>query len=168
MRLVVIRQDTDLKSLLKEIASAPARTEAASLERIRRLNPHVDLRHLSGGTVLLLPDIPELKPEHSQSIGADVFDGLASEVSRGFEVGAQRLRAGAETFNSDRAAVSAALRIAAVKRVLDSDESLQMQLKQATDQSGADQKEWQQAIKKVETMGEQVRDELAALARLLK
>jgi len=168
MRLVVISQATDLQALRKTLftASQPAATTAAALERVKALNPHVDLQRLAPGTVLVLPDLPSMNPSHSRSLGGDAFAGLATEATNGLKAAVQRARAGADGSAADRSDVTAALRLAAVKRIVESDPTFSRQLEAAGARASADQKQAQVAAAAVEKLAAQTAAELAKLAKL--
>jgi len=136
MRMIVISQSTDLNRLRKTLFTGAGDTSAA-LERVKALNPHVDLRHVAAGTVLLLPDSPSVSATHTSSIGGDAFAEFAADVTSGLKDAAERVRAGAERAAADRNAVAAVLRIAAVKRIVGSDATLTKQLDTATAASPA-------------------------------
>jgi hypothetical protein len=168
MRLLVVSQATDLHALRKTLftSAQPAATMAAALGRVEALNPHVDLQHIAAGTVLLLPDLPSVSPVHSRSIGGDAFAGLVADATNGLKAAAQRLRAGADEISADRSAVKAVLRLAGVKRIVDSDRTIAKQLDAATARSAADQKHAEEALAMLETLATQVGEDLAALAKL--
>jgi hypothetical protein len=166
MRMVVISQSTDLNRLRKTLFTGAADTSAA-LERVKALNPHVDLRHVAAGTVLLLPDSPSVSATHSSSIGGDAFSEFAADVTNGLKNAAQRARAGTESLAADRTAVAAVLRVAAVKRIVGSDATLAKQLDTASARFTAGQKEAQEAAATLATLTAQTKKELAALAKLL-
>jgi len=168
MRLVIISQATDLPALRKMLfkSAQPAAASAAALERVQALNPHVDLQHLAAGSVLLLPDLPGVNPSASRSISGDAFASLAAEAASGLKVSAERVRAGAESVAADRSGVTAALRTAAAKRVIESDPTLAKQLEAAAAHSTAQQKAAQEAAAALEKLAAQTAAELAALSKL--
>lgn len=170
MRLVVVSQATTLDALSKTLllGSHPAATTAAALERVQALNPHLDLQHIAAGSVLLLPELPSVNPTAGRPFGGDVFSGLAADARAGLEAATQRIRAGVDDLAADRGAVKAALRTAAVKRIVDGDPTLAKQVDTAGTRSAADQQQAQDALATVEKLSAQVSEELSALARLFE
>ena len=63
MRILVIKQDTDLQALSGRLLSAKLSGDQAdsALEALQHLNPHADLKKLRIGTVLLVPEAPGFK-----------------------------------------------------------------------------------------------------------
>src|SRR5262245_34904997 len=161
MRMVVISQPTDLNRLGKTLFTRAADTSAA-LERVKALNPHVDLRHVAAGTVLLLPDSPGVSATHTSSIGGDAFVEFAADVTNGLKDAARRARAGAESLAADRKEVAAVVRTAGVRRIVESDRTLAKQLDAAGARFAEGQKEAQEASAALETLTAQVGDELVA------
>lgn len=173
MKFVTIKQNTNLQALsaalLKPSAAAGAAVEpAATLERIRALNPHVDVQELAPGDVLLVPDAPDIDPQQTQSVGGNAFDGFAEEIRRGLATLAKRLRAQSDTLAGDRASVTSALKLASIKRLVDSDPQLKKQVADVDAQAKADQSAAQAAAKQVEALQKQVDAELDALGKLLR
>ena len=61
MRIFITKTDTDLAALSATLLRKPADAGTA-LDRVRALNPHVeDFQRLAAGTVLILPDTPDIK-----------------------------------------------------------------------------------------------------------
>jgi len=134
MRVFIVRKGSDLQAvgaeLLRSDATDPAREEVA-IDRIRELNPHVDFQRLESGTVLLLPETAELRAGAGESVGGEAFDGFVGEVHVGLENSGDRIKQGYARIADDRKAVSAALRSAAMKRVVEGDPTLKAQLESA-------------------------------------
>jgi len=168
MRIVVISEATDLKGLQKILFSKtqPAATAAAAIERLKAMNPHVDLQHLVAGSVLLLPDLPDMNLQNSSSIGGDAFAAFAAEANKGLKSAAARVRACAESVTTDRNDVKATLSVEAVKAILGSDPTLGQQVEAASARFKADQKEAHSATDTVEKLAAQTAEELEALSKL--
>lgn len=177
MRLIVIDQASDLQTalnarLLKKPAGGKGKAGAnevsqATLDQVKRLNPHVDFQRIEAGTVLLLPDSPELNAKDSQSPGGDAFEDFVAHTSEGFKAVTQRMGLNAEALAADRTAVNATLKIAAVKRQIESDPLLQKQLDEANSEFTDAQKKAQEAAGQVEAMQKDVNAELEALRKML-
>lgn len=172
MRLIVIKQASDLQALSARLLKkgGPAGTHEfsqATLEQVKRLNPHVDFQRIDAGTVLLLPDTPELKDTDSQSPAGNAFEDFVAQTSEGFKAVAQRLRTSADALAADRAAVNAVLKTAAVKRQIESDPLLKKQLDEASSEFTDAQKKAQEAASQLEAMQKEMGDELKALKAML-
>ncbi len=175
MRLIVIKQASDLQALSARLLKKPAGVQAGThefsqttLEQVKRFNPHVDFQRIDAGTVLLLPDTPELKDADSQSPAGNAFEDFVAQTSEGFKTVAQRMRTSAEALAAERAAVNAVLKTAAVKRQIESDPLLKKQLDEANGEFTDAQKKAQEAARQVETMQNDIKAELEALRGMLK
>lgn len=173
MRIIVIKEASDLQSLttrlFNEVSQSNGKTEAVAMfERIKSLNPHVDFKRLEAGTVLLLPDSPELKDSESRSLAGDAFADFSKHATEGFDTIAERVRAAAKALATERTNVIAALKTPAVERQIESDSLLKRQLIDAREEFVAEQKKEQGALKQLESMQKAVAKELAALAGLLR
>ena len=177
MKFVTIKQNTDLQALgsilLKPSAGAGASAgtstgTTATLGRIQALNPHVDVQKLAPGDVLLVPDAPDIDEGQTQSVGGNAFGGFSDEIRRGLDKLGQRVRAQSDALAADRASVNGVLKLATVKRVIESDPQLKKQLSDADAQAKADQNAAQAASKQVESLQKLASGELDALERLLR
>ena len=172
MRLIVIEQASDWTAVSATLLKKPASGKAgaasdATLEQVKRLNPHVDFQRLEAGTVLLLPDSPELSAKDSQVLADNAFEDFVAHAGEGLQAVAQRMRLGAEALAADRSAVTAVLKIAAVKRQIESDPLLQKQLDEASGEFTDAQKQAQDAVSQVEAMQKEMNAELDALRKML-
>jgi hypothetical protein len=175
MRLIVIKQASDLRTLSAGLLKKPAASRGsahelsqATLEQVKLLNPHlVDLQHLQAGTVLLLPDSPELSDADSQPLAGTSFDDFVADVSEGFKAVTQGMRISADELAAERSAVNAVLKTAAVKRQIESDPLLKKQLEEAGNQFTDAQKNAQEAASQVEAMQKEMGDEFKALKAML-
>ena len=166
MQLFIVKQDTTWQALSARLAQ-PGAPATAALERLRALNPHLDKARLVSGSMLLLPDLPGMKGEQTQSVGGSAFEGFSAEVNNGLAYAAKRVRTGADAVAADRANVSGLLRGAAAKRVLEGDPQLKQQVDEADAQFKTDAARAQDAAKQVEAMQARATEALAALARLV-
>lgn len=170
MRIIVIKESTDLQALGTQLIGK--KTDGSiTLERLKSLNPHVDFNHLERGTVLLLPDAHEPKTSNdkdTRSPARDAIDDFSKDAEAGFRVAAERVRNAAEALNADLGALSAAVKSAAVKRLIDSDPLLKQQLEDAREAGNNEQKGVQEAVRQVQALQKMVGEELAALGRMLR
>ena len=169
MRIIVIKQASDLQALSGKILGKKA-AGSATLERVKALNPHVNFERIEAGTVLFLPDAPDLKSgdKDSKELGGDAFDDFVRDIADGFDSAAARTKSAAAGLSAERGAVTDVLKLATVKRLLESDAALKKQLDEAADEFATEQKELQTAAKQLEALQKIASDELAALAPLLR
>ena len=175
MRLIVIKQASDLQTLSAGLLKKPAASHGsvhevsrATLEQVKILNPHLDLQNLEAGTVLLLPDSPELSDADSQPLAGTSFNDFVAHVNEGFKAVTQGMRISAEELAAERSAVNAVLKTAAVKRQIESDPLLLKQLDEANSEFTDAQKQAQDAASQVEAMQKDMSTELEALRGMLK
>jgi hypothetical protein len=128
MRIFITKTDTDLSALSATLLRKPG-DASATLDRVRALNPQVeDFQRLAAGTVLILPDTPEIKAGAGTTVGSDNISDLADDLGSGLKTVNSRFANRVDDLKSDRVAVVAALKTAAVKRLVEGDPSLQKQL----------------------------------------
>lgn len=165
MRTLIMKADTDLKSLGDTLLKSPS-AASATLERIKALNPHVaDFQRLAAGTVLILPDSADLKPGAGSAVGTQGFGDLTQVASSGLRALKARATNLFDTFASDHAAVKDSLKAAAAKRLVESDPLLVQRLKAADAQFKIDQKA---AKEKKAQLDEMQKAAEAGFERLLK
>lgn len=169
MRMFVIKQETDLEGLSsKLLRGRTSEADAgAAIERVKALNPHVDFASLSAGTVLLVPDSPEIKESAAASFSGDTLQDVIKDVDSGLKTSGARVKQGFERLSADRTSVSAVLKVAAVKKIVDSDPVLKKQLEAADAQFKEDQKKATAAQKLLEDVQKKAIEELAELQKLL-
>jgi hypothetical protein len=169
MRLMIIKQPTDLKAFTSQISTSRAGVDRASIvARLKALNPHLDFARLEAGSVVLLPDLPEIKPASGNSLGGDAFSLLTADLDAGFNAAAKRLRAAAEIRATERSAVESALDDPAVQEALHSDAQLQRQLESGKAQFAADHDHEQAAIDALAAARKAAAQDLKALRQLFR
>lgn len=170
MRMFVIKNENDLAGLSAKLLRARVDESSASaaIDRLKALNPHVDFTRLAAGTVLLVPDVPELKQGASTSLGGVTFEAFVKEVDTGLSNASAWITQGLERLAVDRTSVSAVLKTAAVKRLVESDPVLEKQLEAVDAQFEDGEKKMLAAQKLLETTQKQALEELTGLARLFE
>lgn len=168
MRVIVIRQPLDPQGLARDLFGLAA-DASAMFERVKALNPHVDFDRIPAGTVLLVPDAPESRAggEAVRSPGSDGFEAVAQDALAGLKAASERAASAGEASAADRAAFTAVLKTAAVKRLIESDPLLKAQVEQATRTFDADRGAVQEAARQIELVAKTASEELAALKKLL-
>jgi hypothetical protein len=140
MRIFITKTDTDLQGLGASLLRR-SNTASAALERIMALNPQIeDFQRLSAGTVLILPEGPEFKAGAGTAVSGEGFDAIAEELGRGMKAVESRADDRFAALRADHAEVSAAMKSAASRRLIESDPALKKQLQAAEVRFKADQK----------------------------
>jgi hypothetical protein len=158
MRMFVVKQGQDLQTLSSRLGGAVA------INRLKLLNPHLDLERLEPGTVLLVPE----GIDGADSVAGAVFDGLAADVKEGLKAAMARMqktRAKSEQLQKD---VSAILKSAAFKRALDGDAVLKKQAEAAGTRFQADQATGKRTEESLSALQKLVNEELEVLGKLLR
>lgn len=158
MRMFVLKQGQDLQTLSSRLGGA------ASINRLKALNPHLDFGRLEPGTVLLVPD----DIDEAESVAGAVFDGLAGDVKEGLKAATARVRSTQAKTEALRKDVAAILRSAAFKRTLEGDAELKKQSDAADARFKADQAAVRQTEESLSALDEFVNTELAALGKLIR
>lgn len=169
MRMIVIKKDTDLKSLRGQLLKAKTGSGQAdsAVNMLQAANPHVDLTKLRAGTVLLVPDSPSFNAAASDPVPADTFDEFQQLIRDGLGSAADKVKSGSATRASERNEVSAAVSTDVVKRLLASDAELKQQVADATRTFKEEQQQDAQATKDVAAAGKAALAKLDELAKLL-
>lgn len=166
VRMFQIKNQDSLGKLLP--AGSNAATASPAMQRLQQLNPHVDFAKLKAGTVLLLPEGADFDPDQGEPLAGEAFDGLAGDAVAGLKGSGERLRAGIARRDAQRKDVSAVLKSAAIKRVLDADPALRKQADDADARFKAEQKDAADSAAQLGAMEQALGDELAALGKLFK
>jgi hypothetical protein len=167
MRMIVIHQATDLSALSARLLGGAAAGRDAGLQQLQRLNPHVDLKRIAPGTVLFVPDTPGFRRDETSSVSRHVVEAFRTQLGNALESTSARVREGHEALARDRQEVSAALKGAAVKRLVESDPDLAPQIESAMRVFRDDQQRAKQSEKQLQQLHEGALAELDALAKLL-
>lgn len=161
LRLFQVKANDNLKQLLKG-------ADEATVQRLRALNPHLDIAKAKAGSVLLLPDTPAFTNSSQESVSADAWAALASDAETGLKARAEQLRAATVERDTQRKEVQAILKTAAVKRQLEADPGLRKQADAAEAQFKADQTAAADTAKQLEVMSQGLAEEIAALGAFFK
>ena len=167
MRMIVIKQRTDLQALGAQLLGAGAAREGA-LQSLQRLNPHVDFKQrIEPGTVVLVPEQPGLREGESASVGGEAFESFSEQVRAALEATASRVRSGHEARLAQQKDVVAVLKSPALKKMLESDPDLKKDLDAALQVIKDDQQAAKESEKLLKTLQDQSAAELASLTQLL-
>ena len=169
-RLVVVKQETDIRTLSNSLlSSAVSSTQAASAtDALKTLNPHLaGVQTIKPGTVLLVPDSPNFDESASAPATGNAVDDFTKLLKTGLSEAAERMRSANAARAAQRAEVASIQKLAAVKKVVETDPELKAQLSDATKEAKTEQQEAAEAEKAVDTMLKGATAELAALSKLL-
>jgi hypothetical protein len=169
MRMIVIKQETDLQGLSARLLSARLASNKAhsALEALQALNPHVNLKKVAAGTVLLVPDAPGFKAAASDPVPANALADFQQLVQTGLGAAAAKLKTGNADRDARRADVTAVLKLPAVQRIVATDPDVRQQLDEAVKAVKNDQQREAEAVQTLDTATKGALAELAAVAKLL-
>jgi hypothetical protein len=138
-----------------------------ALQQLQELNPHLDINNIKAGTVILIPDAPNFNATEGDPVGSSTFDDFQQLVKTGLSDATARLRAGDAQRAADRSDVTALMKSAAFKKVLDGDADLKQQLADATKGYKDEQTQEDQDDAAVAAAAKAILAELADLAKVL-
>jgi hypothetical protein len=165
MRTVIIKDRSDLQSVGVKLLGEQAGTKRA-LDRLVALNPHVDFNRIEAGTVLFVPDAPGVR-DTSGSVEGQAFGDLRDQLLASVDAASVRVRSGHEALSSQRQEITAVVKLAAVKRAIESDPELKAQVDAATQVFKQDQAQAKAADEALKAMKEQATAALAEIAKML-
>ena len=168
MRMIVIKQASDVQGLTLRLFKRGSSRVEVSLDKLKKLNPHVDFSSIDAGTVLLVPDHPDFDDGDATSVGGEAFDSLAKDATTGLKSAIARIRGGFERQDTQRKEVGAVFRSAAFKRLAEGDEALKTQAGEAESRFKAETKRAAETAALLEATEKAMQTELAALAELFK
>jgi hypothetical protein len=157
----------DPQTLWRELLRQPG---AASVtpELITALNADVNFkRNLPANSVLLIPDAADLKADVGTPVGADELDALLGDIEAALEAIVTRANAGFKKADTDRAAITAALKSPVAKRIVDGDPEVKKLLQSANAQFKADQKRARDTQSQLADMQKLASNEFARLRKIL-
>jgi hypothetical protein len=169
MRIFVTRAEapTDPETLWRELLKRGG-ASSTTPDSVKALNAHVKFdRPLEPGTVLLIPEATDLKANAGTPLRVDNIDEIRAETEAGFKATTSRVRGGFERIEADHAAVAAALKTAAAKRVIDSDPELKKQLQAAESRFKEEKKHAAEAESLLEEVRKLAMAEFAQLRKRL-
>jgi hypothetical protein len=169
MRMLLIKQDTDIHTLGARLLSAKLNSDQtkAAIAALQALNPQADLEKIGAGTVLLVPDAPSFKPSATSSVSSGAFGDFEKLVKSGLAAAAARMTADDAAHTADNGAVTAVLRVAAVKRLIDTDADLKQQVANLTKTLKDDEQQSKQAEQTLATVSKEVLAKLTQMGKLL-
>jgi hypothetical protein len=167
MRIVVIKERSDLKGVAEKLWGDKAKP--AAVERLRALNPHLDVRRIEPGTVVFVPQIPGGRDDPAAaSVEGEAFGALRDQILEAIDATAARVRSGHESLAAQRQDVTAVFKLAAVRKAMDQDPELKPQIDAAADVFKQDQVQARAAEEAMKAIKQQATAELAELAKLLQ
>ena len=166
MRIFITDRTTASAADLHAQLIKPGAAGAATLERLKVLNPQVDFDRLTEGTVLLLPDSADLAEGAGKGASGDAVENLTKDLQRAVNTSSAQIKQGLDRAATDQKAISASLKLAAVAAQVKADPALLKQLDAAAERAKADAKRGTENLKALEDANALAQAELAALAKL--
>jgi hypothetical protein len=164
MRLLVVKSRTTADDLRTRLGRTdPSRT----LDDIAVLNPHVDLRAIEPGTVLLLPEPADAATGDGTPVQQEPFNELRGQMLGAIDATTARVRAGYDALAVQAKEATAVLKSAAFKRALEVDQTLRPQVDAAAAVFKQDAAHAKTADQSLKGMQKQIADDLGALQKLL-
>jgi hypothetical protein len=166
MRIFVTENEMDLEALASSLART-SRAAAATLERVKALNPHLaDAARIPKGGVLILPEGPDIKAGAGTVVGGVNLGEIADRFGAGTRAQASRVEDRLESLTAERTTVRDALKGAAAKRLVESDPLLKKQLAAADAEFKAGQKRATEARAELVELAKAAQAEFARVQKL--
>lgn len=166
MKIFIAENETDFEKLASSLARTP-RATAATLERVKALNPHLaDVTRLPKGSVLILPDGADLKTGAGSTVVGVNPGELGERFSSSLRSVASRASERLESINADRSAARDALKSAAAKRLVENDALLQKRLAAAETQFKTEQKRASEVRAEIAERSEAAKAEFVRVQKL--
>ena len=163
MRIFVVKKGSSPTKVL-------GATTAAQLSTLQAFNPHLDLKKLTSGSVIMVPDdagevaFPSGDP---QSIGAEAMDSFIAFARDALSASAQRMRQSADRATAEESTLAVALKSRGVGQALDKDPELRVLVEGAAQQAQVDSKAAAADAKSFDALAKAAQAELALLAKRL-
>ena len=164
MKIFVVQQDSNVKDLL-------AGASAEQLQVLQRFNPHLDLRKLAPGSVIVIPDEvggSDFPIGDPKSIGAEAMASFIAFTEQALAESAKRVQQTAERAKSEHAALVSALKSKTVLAAFGKDAGMKAQADAAAKQANDDAKASAEAIKAFASLAKTAHADLAVLAKMLE
>ena len=170
MHVVRFKEAASLQDLTSKLVDRRVGDPAATMKRVKELNPHVDFKRIKAGTVLILPDEPGIKQSAKDAgeSGKGALGDVASIVYGGLDRARHGTATALETAAAERAEVASALKTGIAKRQLESDPGLRKQLEASSAKAEARQKALKEAAGNVDLLRKSFAEELKAMEKLLR
>ena len=169
MRIFVTRADapTDPETFWRELLKRGG-ASSATPDAVKAFNTHLKFdRPLAPGTAVLIPDAADLKANAGAPVRLDSLDEILADADEGFKAMTARARAGFARIEADHAAVAAALKPAAAKRLIDSDPELKKQIEAAEERFKEEKKRGAETAAQLEEVHKLAMEEFAQLRKRL-
>jgi hypothetical protein len=156
----------NLTDLLLKANLSNAQT-ASAIEAVKALNPGLNLERLPADTVIFVPDSPGFKVSVSDSVSGAPLGDLQQLARQALDGAAKDLKAGNATRAAERADVTAAMKIAAVARMVADDAELKQLAADATKAFKEEQQQADQAEQALATASKAALAKLTELSKLV-
>ncbi len=160
MKFFIVKEGQDATQLAARVAAS------GGMARLQALNPHLDLRRVTPGSVLIWPS--DSSDEDGASVSGSAFDSFAADVRAGLKSATARVRAGLVRQDEQRKEAAAVFRSAAFKRAMETDAELRQQATAADTRAKTLQARAKDIDAALLALDRTADEGLAALARVLK
>jgi hypothetical protein len=163
MRIFVVKKGSSPSKVL-------GATSAAQLSTLQAFNPHLDLKKLTPGAVIMVPDDAGDVPFPSgdpQSIGAEAMDSFISFAKDALSASSQRMRQAADRAKAEESALAVALKSRGVGQAMDKDAELRALVEGAARQAQDDSKSAAADAQSFDALAKAAQAELAELTKRL-
>jgi len=161
-----IQSLNDLTGLLLKANLSNAQT-ASAIDAVKALNPDVNLDQPAPDTVIFVPDSPSFKVSVSDPVAGGPLGDLQQLVRQVLDGAAKDLKAANAARAAERDDVAAALKVAAVARMIGDDAELKQQAADAVNAFKADQQQADQAEQALAAASKAALAKLAEVTKLV-
>ena len=166
MRMIVIDQASDLQALTTRLFGANG-DPGGAVDKLTRLNPHVNFKKIVAGTVLLIPEDAGLQAGQTASVTGDAFAALREQMLASLDAASSRVRDGYDARLAEQKDVASVLSSAAMKRAIEIDTALKPQVDAAAQVFKDDQQQAKLANDTLKAFQQQAGAELDRIAKML-
>ncbi len=170
LRKITVEKDTSLEELHAGLVKAKSRNREAeaALGGIRRLNPHVDPERIKVGTILVIPDSPDLKVAAGERVAAAPWSAFKSVVETVLEDAARSATSRLEARAAERANATKILNSAAFKKALRASDATAAQAKEAAKALETQEARDRETAERAAAMSDAVLGALAGLDKIIR
>jgi hypothetical protein len=166
MRILVTNAQQVTKAALQQTV-LKGNTSVAAFAKLQKLNPHIDFDRITPGTVLLLPDDPEVDSAAGFSASGDAFQSLSDDLVRALDVTHSQIKTRLAQNVADSKTLATALKVRTIAAQIAADPELTAQVRAATTRSADVARQGAADQKALDDAKRDMAADLAALRQLL-
>jgi hypothetical protein len=153
--------------LLSPVSTANPALAAAAMDKLKRLNPHLDFDRIPQGAVILLPEDPSLDASAGFAASGDAFTNLSADLTRALDTSSAQIKTRLAENATAQKTLVATLKVAAVARQIADDPELKLLVTSAAERTTEVTKKGNDDLKALDDARQLLAADLAALGRLL-